>query len=636
MGAATILLVDDDETLSRVLRRVLVQQGYTVVEAGTVAGALQVARETPPQLGLLDLRLPDGDGVELARKLTAEGCQFPVILMTAYPLRLRDQPELASRFARVLTKPLNLQELRQSIDTALAEAPAKRPAAALAVENVSVVPSEPTLPHAVDTPPIAPAATPVAAPSAPPARRRKIALLVAVVLALACLGALPALGIVPLPGRHNRGADPAGGEASAALAGKKVDGDPDGLELPPAVVESLGLTTEVVEPPVGSRPLRLSGFVNYDPDYMQRVHALFGGEVIEIPEVEENVRGITERRKLSFNDRVHKGDLLAVVWSKDLGQMKSTLVDAVVHLLFDEETLTRLESLYASGGTSEAAVRGQRAQVSLDRNNVATAERSLGVARVPAQEVKAVKDEARKIFDRRGEHDPAKEKDWPRVEVRSGIDGTIVVKNVVVGDTVDTSFDMFQVADLSKLTVWASAYEEDLRELNKLPLPYPWKVQLAADARASGEADKGPVLNSDFFEKITPSIDPNQHTATLMGRVTPDRFQKGFVGRMLAVTLNLPQPGNTVAVPVSALDEDGESSVVFIQPDANRPYFSQRKVAVVQRLTDVVLLSSRLTPAQLEAGLQPLQPGDRVVTRQTFLLRGALADVKNAAREQKK
>src|SRR6516164_8562653 len=87
MGAATILLVDDDETLSRVLRRVLVQQGYTVVEAGTVAGALQVARETPPQLGLLDLRLPDGDGVELARKLTAEGCQFPVILMTAYPLR---------------------------------------------------------------------------------------------------------------------------------------------------------------------------------------------------------------------------------------------------------------------------------------------------------------------------------------------------------------------------------------------------------------------------------------------------------------------------------------------------------------------------------------------------------------------
>src|ERR1700722_14068738 len=119
MSAATILLVDDDETLSRVLRRVLTQQGYSVVEAGDVARALQVARETSPQLGLLDLRLPDGDGVELARKLTEQGARFPVLLMTAYPLRLRDQPELAREFARGLTKPLNLQERRQAIDSAL-------------------------------------------------------------------------------------------------------------------------------------------------------------------------------------------------------------------------------------------------------------------------------------------------------------------------------------------------------------------------------------------------------------------------------------------------------------------------------------------------------------------------------------
>ena len=119
MSSATILLVDDDETLSRVLRRVLTQQGYTVVEAGNVAQAIQATREAPPQLGLLDLRLPDGDGVELAKRLTEEGYHFPVILMTAYPLRLRDQPELARRFSKVLTKPLNLQELRQAIDAAL-------------------------------------------------------------------------------------------------------------------------------------------------------------------------------------------------------------------------------------------------------------------------------------------------------------------------------------------------------------------------------------------------------------------------------------------------------------------------------------------------------------------------------------
>jgi membrane fusion protein, heavy metal efflux system len=629
MSAATILLVDDDETLSRVLRRVLTQQGHTVVEAGTVSRALEAARETPPQLGLLDLRLPDGDGVDLARKLTAEGSPFPLILMTAYPLRLRDQPELASQFFRVLTKPLNLLELRQAIDSALSGAPAGPTPAPATFETPSAKKPEPTLPAAND---VSPTTTP------PPSRRRTLILLAILILALAGLGSLPALGIVSLPGWHNAAGGTAAseGNASPALVAKPVDGDPEGMELPPTVVENLGLTAVAVKAAAGTRPLHLAGFINYDPDYMQRVHALFGGEVIEIPDVEENVRGVTEHRKLSFDDRVRKGDLLAVVWSRDLGQLKSALVDALVHLLFDEETLTRYEALYASGGTSEAVVRAQRAQVSLDRNTVATAERSLVVSRVPAEEILAVKDEAKKIFDRHGEHDPTKEKDWPRVEVRARIDGTIVEKNVIVGDTVDTSFDVFRVADLSKLTVWASAYEEDLRDLNKLTLPYPWQVRLAADAKIGAEADTGPLLNSPFFDRITPAIDPNQHTATLMGRVQPDHFEKGFVGRMVSVTINLPQPGNTVAVPVSALDEDGATSVVFVQPDAGRPYYSERRVAVVQRLSDVVLLSSRLTDTERKLGLQALTPGERVVTRQAYILRQTLIDLKNAEKDKTK
>ena len=126
MNAAPILIVDDDETLSRVLRRVLIRDGYEVNEAGSVAQALEAARSLKPQLGLLDLSLPDGDGVELARRLRAEGVDCPFILITAYPLRLRDQPQLGGAFARVLTKPLNLEELRQAIDAAL-HAPAPAP-----------------------------------------------------------------------------------------------------------------------------------------------------------------------------------------------------------------------------------------------------------------------------------------------------------------------------------------------------------------------------------------------------------------------------------------------------------------------------------------------------------------------------
>jgi cobalt-zinc-cadmium efflux system membrane fusion protein len=625
MNSPTILLVDDDETLSRVLRRVLTREGYAVVEAGDVARALQAARETPPQLGLIDLRLPDGDGVELARKLVEQGMSFPVILMTAYPLRLRDQPELARQFARVLTKPLNLQELRQVIETLLAQH--RVPAA----ESTAVLPKAPTHPEI-----ILPAAddTPAPVPTAP-ARRNRAPLIAAGVLVLVALVALPALGIVPIPGWHKSEASPHPGEAPPAeLAARPVSGDPDGLELAPEVVKRLGLTTAAAEPASSSRPLRLSGTINYDPDYLQRVHALFGGEVIEIAEVDENVRGTTERRKLSFNDHVSKGDLLAVVWSKDLGQLKSALVDALVRLRFDEEVLKRYEELWRSGSIPEATYRAEQALVSLDRNTAATAEGNLVVSRVPEAEIQAVKDDAEKVFQRRGTRDPAKEKTWARVEVRSRIDGTIVEKNVIDGDTVDTAFNLFVVADLSKLNVWANAYEEDLRALNKLALPFPWKVRWASDGRSGSSGDAAALLNSGFFEKITPAIDPNQHTATLMGRAEPGINDRGVVGRMVVATIDVPQPRDTVSVPVAALDEDGETSVVFVQPDADRPYYSQRRVVVVQRLSDAVLVSSRLDDAERKRGLSELKPGDLVVTRQTYLLRGALEDVKNRKDEQ--
>ncbi|HMC89033.1 MAG TPA: response regulator [Gemmataceae bacterium] len=115
----TILVVDDDEVLGQILSRVLAQQGFTVRRAITAAQALQVATQWPPRLALLDLCLPDGDGVELARQLQAANGDLVLLLMTAYPLRLRDDSAGAALFERVLTKPLNLQELRQAVAAAL-------------------------------------------------------------------------------------------------------------------------------------------------------------------------------------------------------------------------------------------------------------------------------------------------------------------------------------------------------------------------------------------------------------------------------------------------------------------------------------------------------------------------------------
>ena len=65
-------MVDDDPTFRRLARLVLVSQGLLVAaEAGSVADALSAARRVEPDGALVDVELPDGDGFELARRLSA-------------------------------------------------------------------------------------------------------------------------------------------------------------------------------------------------------------------------------------------------------------------------------------------------------------------------------------------------------------------------------------------------------------------------------------------------------------------------------------------------------------------------------------------------------------------------------------
>jgi DNA-binding response OmpR family regulator len=115
-----ILIVDDDEVLGRVLGRILTRQGHKVARAGSASQATAMAKEGQFGLALIDLCLPDGDGIKLARQLRAEQPDLVLIMITAYPLSIREHPELANDFARVLIKPLDLAELRRAVEASLA------------------------------------------------------------------------------------------------------------------------------------------------------------------------------------------------------------------------------------------------------------------------------------------------------------------------------------------------------------------------------------------------------------------------------------------------------------------------------------------------------------------------------------
>lgn len=78
------LIVDDDPTQLEILEYRLVQLGYQVTKLTTAAGVVSAARDLQPQLAVLDIQLPDGDGLELCQQLADDDrtSDIPVILLS--------------------------------------------------------------------------------------------------------------------------------------------------------------------------------------------------------------------------------------------------------------------------------------------------------------------------------------------------------------------------------------------------------------------------------------------------------------------------------------------------------------------------------------------------------------------------
>lgn len=79
---ATILVVDDDETMRDLLRRMLERAGYAVVLAANGRDALERLRDQPTDLIVTDMVMPEMDGIELIRKLATERPRLPVIAIS--------------------------------------------------------------------------------------------------------------------------------------------------------------------------------------------------------------------------------------------------------------------------------------------------------------------------------------------------------------------------------------------------------------------------------------------------------------------------------------------------------------------------------------------------------------------------
>ena len=116
-----VLAADDDEDILELVAFRLERSGYTVLKARDGEEALQVARESLPDLAVLDVMMPKLDGFEVTRRIRSDGAtkDMPVILLTARAQDADVQAGFDAGADDYLRKPFSPQELRARVQAIL-------------------------------------------------------------------------------------------------------------------------------------------------------------------------------------------------------------------------------------------------------------------------------------------------------------------------------------------------------------------------------------------------------------------------------------------------------------------------------------------------------------------------------------
>jgi DNA-binding NtrC family response regulator len=116
-----ILLVDDDVDICRNLTDILTDMGYGVDSAHDGPSALELVRERPYDVALLDLKMPGMNGLDLYRELKKLRAGTVAMLVTAYATRATAEEAIAAGAWRVVPKPVDLPALLGLVDEALGQ-----------------------------------------------------------------------------------------------------------------------------------------------------------------------------------------------------------------------------------------------------------------------------------------------------------------------------------------------------------------------------------------------------------------------------------------------------------------------------------------------------------------------------------
>lgn len=400
----------------------------------------------------------------------------------------------------------------------------------------------------------------------------------------------------------------------------------DLVHLKPSTAQAMNVSTVIATRPLAGTNLRLRGQLMLDPSRLVHVHTRFAGEVTTVAEVVEN----SQRRQLRVGDRVKSGQLLAVLWSKEIGEKKSDLVDAWSKLFLHETILRNLKKI-EGGGVAQRTIDEMQRNYEADLIEVTRLSRTLRSWRIDQKEMDEIEKEARRLHqlanlssEKGTQSDSSQlESHWAEIEVRAPRDGLILEKNFTVGDIVETNLDLFKIADLSRLGVMANAYEEDLPRIDALAMESrSWSIELHS-------LPNHPPL-AGRFESIGHLIDPNQHTAIVTGWIeNPEGLMR--VGQFVEVIIDLPPDKNVIELPVASILDAGQKAFVFVAKNEEGTEFEKREIKIVRRNSEFVWIEAKNTNPDSERMhsnvANSVEAGERVIVGGVVEINSALTEI---------
>ena len=148
MNITNALVVDDDIAVCRILHRMLAEEQYTVQTSQSVADALGIIEQKPFDVYVMDYKLPDGSGLDVAERIRSKGSQAPIILMSGYDasaVTLRAEKLCISDF---LVKPFSRETIYNAMKKAIGPAKgaselssSKSPSPAVQTHPISILPA---------------------------------------------------------------------------------------------------------------------------------------------------------------------------------------------------------------------------------------------------------------------------------------------------------------------------------------------------------------------------------------------------------------------------------------------------------------------------------------------------------------